>query len=60
MNLFPLLTEMTDLCLAADELTDDQKQAELLPIYVQQIFVFCRLGDMEKAEALGNEIKVSG
>ena len=45
-----------DLCNAFDELTDQEKIAELLPISVQQLFVVSMLGKTKEAEKLASDI----
>jgi signal recognition particle subunit SRP72 len=47
-----LLKRARDLCEALEELTDEEKNAEVLPIMVQQAYVFTRLGKLEEAKAL--------
>ena len=51
-----LLKRARDLCNALDDLTEDDKQAELLPITVQQVYVLARLGKLDEAEKLANGI----
>ncbi|KAK4694196.1 signal recognition particle subunit SRP72, partial [Lecanoromycetidae sp. Uapishka_2] len=46
------------LCNALDELTDQEKTAELLPISVQQLYVLSKLGKNEEAEKLASDISV--
>jgi signal recognition particle subunit SRP72 len=55
-----LLKRARDLCEAFDELTDEEKRAEVLPIMVQQIYVLTRLGKLEEAEQLQKHIEVAG
>ena len=45
-----------DLCSAADELSAQQKEEELLNISVQQLYVLITLGKIEAAEQLAGEI----
>ena len=45
-----------DLCNAFDDLTDQEKTAELLPISVQQLYVVSMLGKNEEAEKLASDI----
>lgn len=45
-----------DLCSSLDELPDQEKIAELLPIGVQQLYVLSRLGKYEEAEKIASEI----
>jgi signal recognition particle subunit SRP72 len=47
------------LCEALDELTDEEKRAEVLPIMVQQAYVFTKLGKLEEAEALQKMINIA-
>lgn len=47
-----------DLCSSLDELSDQEKDAELLPICVQQLYVLIRLGKSEEAEKIASEIAV--
>jgi signal recognition particle subunit SRP72 len=54
-----LLQRAKTLCEALDELSEEEKQAELLPIKVQQAFVFTKLGQFEKAEAIQKEINIA-
>lgn len=49
---------LSDLCNALDELTADEKTAELLPISVQQLYVLTKLGNIEEAEAVASEIAI--
>ncbi|KAL8867806.1 MAG: hypothetical protein Q9174_005423, partial [Haloplaca sp. 1 TL-2023] len=52
-----LLKRSKDLCNALGDLSDDEKVAELLPIQVQQLYVLARLGDLEGAQSLVQDIK---
>ena len=45
-----------DLCNASDELTDQEKIAELLPISVQQLYVVSMLGKTKEAEKIASDI----
>jgi signal recognition particle subunit SRP72 len=54
-----LLRSARDLCEALDELTDEEKKAEVLPIMVQQAYVFTRMGKVAEAEALQEMIQVA-
>jgi signal recognition particle subunit SRP72 len=54
-----LLKRARDLCEALDELTDEEKRAEVLPIMVQQVYVLTKLGKLEEAEALEKMIKIA-
>lgn len=51
-----LLMVLPDLCNALDDLTDQEKVAELLPISVQQLYVVSKLGKIEEAEKLASGI----
>jgi signal recognition particle subunit SRP72 len=53
-----LLKRARDLCEALDELSDEEKKAEVLPIMVQQAYVFTRIGRLEEAEALQKMINI--
>jgi signal recognition particle subunit SRP72 len=53
-----LLKRARDLCEALDELSDEDKRAEVLPILVQQAFVFTKLGKLEEAEALQKMVNI--
>lgn len=54
-----LLKRARDLCESLDELSDDEKRAEVLPIMVQQAYVFTKLGKLEEAEALQKMISIA-
>lgn len=54
-----LLKRARDLCEALDELSDEEKRAEVLPIMVQQAYVFTKLGKLEEAEALQKMIDIT-
>lgn len=47
---------LSDLCNALDDLTDQEKIVELLPISVQQLYVVSKLGKTEEAETLASGI----
>lgn len=49
---------LPDLCLSLDDLPESEKSAELLPISVQQLYVFNALGKFDQAEALASEISL--
>lgn len=51
------LLTTTDLCNALDDLSEDDKKAELLPITVQQIYVLTSLGRFGEAERLATSIE---
>jgi len=54
-----LLKRARDLCEALDELSDEEKKAEVLPIMVQQVYVFTRMSKLEEAAALQKMINIS-
>ena len=45
-----LLRRAKDLCEASEDLSEDEKRAELLPIFVQWVYVLERLGRVQDAE----------
>ena len=47
---------LSDLCNALDDLTEQEKTAELVPINVQQLYVVSKLGKTEEAETLASGI----
>lgn len=53
-----LLKRAKELCKHSDDLTDQQKAEELLPISIQQLFVLLSLGKTAEAEGLANEITI--
>ena len=50
------LKRAKDLCNALSDLSDAEKQAELLPITVQQVYVLTQLGKIDQAEELATSI----
>lgn len=50
---------VTELCKYSDDLSDEEKAAELLPICVQQLYVLERLGKSEEANAVASEFKAA-
>ncbi|KAK7963845.1 hypothetical protein PG996_008469 [Apiospora saccharicola] len=54
-----LLKRARDLCNANEDLTDEEKKAELLPIMVQHAYVLTRLGKEAEALALQKSIVVA-
>lgn len=54
-----LLKRARDLCEALDELSDEEKRAEVLPIMVQQAFVLTKLGKTEEAKSLTKMINLA-
>lgn len=53
-----LLKKAKELCRHSDDLTEEQKKDEILPISVQQLFVLLSQGKDDEAEALASEINV--
>ncbi|KAK4541341.1 hypothetical protein LTR36_008099 [Oleoguttula mirabilis] len=51
-----LLRRARDLCNALEDLSEEEKKAELLPITVQQIYVLSRQGRIEEAGKLARSI----
>ncbi|KAI9832657.1 MAG: hypothetical protein M1819_004242 [Sarea resinae] len=51
-----LLKRAKDLCNASEELSDEEKVSELLPIAVQQIYVLSMLGKADEAAKYSKEI----
>jgi signal recognition particle subunit SRP72 len=54
-----LLKRAKDLCESLDELSEEEKRAEVLPIMVQQAYVLTKLGKLEEAEALQAQINIA-
>lgn len=52
------LTCSIDICRTSEDLSPEDKVAELLPIAVQQLYVLIRLGKLEEAEAVLKDISV--
>ncbi|CAO2651499.1 Nn.00g040690.m01.CDS01 [Neocucurbitaria sp. VM-36] len=50
------LKRAKDLCNALSDLSDAEKQAELLPITVQQVYVLTQMGKIDEAEQLATNI----
>ncbi|KAJ5368705.1 uncharacterized protein N7496_008465 [Penicillium cataractarum] len=53
-----LLNRAKNICQTSEDLTPEDRAAELLPIAVQYLYVLLRLGKTEQAEALLEEISV--
>ncbi|KAI6795377.1 signal recognition particle protein [Hortaea werneckii] len=51
-----LLKRTKDICNALEDMSEEEKQAELLPITVQQIYVLARQGRTTEAEELSKSI----
>lgn len=47
-----------DLCSSLEELSEQEKNTELLPIGVQQLYVLCRLGKVDEAEKVASGIAI--
>ncbi|EME45314.1 hypothetical protein DOTSEDRAFT_71142 [Dothistroma septosporum NZE10] len=54
-----LLKRAKDLCSSLEDLSAEERQAELVPITVQQVYVLSRLGRSEEAETLACEIETA-
>ncbi|OJJ70880.1 hypothetical protein ASPBRDRAFT_594660 [Aspergillus brasiliensis CBS 101740] len=54
-----LLTRAKELCRTSEDLTPEDRAAELLPIAVQQLYVLLRQGKSEEAQSVLEEISVS-
>lgn len=54
-----LLRRAKDLCNASDELTEEEKRAEILPILVQQVFVLVKQSRHEEAGQLSKQIALT-
>ena len=54
-----LLKRSRDLCEASEDLSEEERKAELVPILVQQGYVFIRLGKTEEAANLHKAIQLS-
>jgi signal recognition particle subunit SRP72 len=52
------LTMLIDICRTSEDLSPEDKAAELLPISVQYLYVLIRLGKLEEAEAVLKDISV--
>ena len=53
-----LLKRAKEVCKHSEDLTEEQKTEELLPIAVQQLYVLEALGKTAEAESLANEITI--
>ena len=49
---------LVDLCNALDELTEEEKTTELLPISVQQLYLLSKLGKTEDADKLASDMSL--
>ncbi|KKF96127.1 Signal recognition particle subunit SRP72 [Ceratocystis platani] len=52
MSALHLLQVSKKLCDELDDLSDEEKQSELVPILIQQVYVYSRLGFIERAKEL--------
>jgi len=52
------LKRSADLCEATEDLDDDEKQTELVPIIVQQVYVYTKLGKLDEAAALQKSLRL--
>ncbi|OJD36190.1 signal recognition particle protein [Diplodia corticola] len=51
-----LLKRAKDLCLASEDLTEEDKKAEIMPIIIQQIYVLHKLRKFDEAAKLAEEV----
>ncbi len=49
-----------ELCKSSDDLSPEEKLAELLPITIQQLYVAVSQGKLEEAQKLAEECDVAG
>ncbi|KAM7217865.1 hypothetical protein V8F06_006792 [Rhypophila decipiens] len=54
-----MLKRARDLCEASEDLSEEERKAELVPIMVQQAYVFIKLGKTEEAANLHKSIELS-
>jgi len=54
-----LLKRSKDLCEASEDLSNEEKAAEILPIAVQQVYALTQLGKLDEAAALQNSLQLS-
>ena len=54
----PQLINASELCKHSEDLSAEEKIAELLPINVQHLYVLERLGKVDDAERVSSEISV--
>jgi signal recognition particle subunit SRP72 len=55
-----LLRRARDLCLASEELSEDEKKGELVPIVAQMVYVLIRLGRVEEAKKVAEGLEDGG
>ncbi|KAL0263158.1 Signal recognition particle subunit SRP72 [Diplodia seriata] len=53
-----LLKRAKDLCLASEDLTEEDKKAEIMPILIQQIYVLHKLRKFDEAAKLADEVSL--
>lgn len=51
---------MLDLCSSLDDLSENEKATEVLPITIQQLFILKKLGKSEEAVKLASDIALQG
>ncbi|KAF2215282.1 hypothetical protein CERZMDRAFT_110007 [Cercospora zeae-maydis SCOH1-5] len=54
-----LLKRAADLCASLDDLSEEEREAELLPIRVQRVYVLSRLGREKEAEELAQNLNIT-
>ena len=54
-----MLQRAKTLCENIDDLTDEEKRAEILPMMVQEVYALTKLGEFEKAAAIERDISIS-
>jgi signal recognition particle subunit SRP72 len=55
-----LLRRAQSLCLASEELSEEEQRAELVPIVAQMVYVLLRLGKSEEAKKVAEELDTEG
>jgi signal recognition particle subunit SRP72 len=55
-----LLRRARDLCLASEDLSEEEKEGEMVPIVVQVVYVLLRLGRLEEAKKVAEQAEVDG
>lgn len=51
-----LLRRARDLCLASEDLTEEEKSGEMVPIIAQMVYVLVRLGKMDEAKQMAENL----
>lgn len=54
-----LLKRSRDLCEATEDLSEEERKVELLPIIVQQAYVYTKLGKLDEAASLQNSLTLA-